>query len=90
MTKPNVWRLSLSAFRIGEKRAALTGRAPSSVWSPTDDQHSPDAAQPELIRRYTAAGHWRDDTIYSLVRRRGQRAGEKSALRDRFRRLSYA
>jgi acyl-CoA synthetase len=43
----------------------------------------------ELIERYTAAGHWRDDTIYSLVRDHARRAPEKFALRDRFRRLGY-
>jgi acyl-CoA synthetase len=44
----------------------------------------------ELIRRYYAAGHWRDDTIYSLARAHARRAPEKPALRDRFRRVGYA
>jgi acyl-CoA synthetase (AMP-forming)/AMP-acid ligase II len=44
----------------------------------------------ELIRRYYAAGHWRDDTIYSLVRAHARRAPDKPALRDRFRRVGYA
>jgi acyl-CoA synthetase len=43
----------------------------------------------ELIERYYAAGHWRDGTIYSLVRDHVRRAPEKFALRDRSRRLRY-
>jgi acyl-CoA synthetase (AMP-forming)/AMP-acid ligase II len=43
----------------------------------------------ELIARYTAAGHWRDDTIYSLVRDHARRTPEKFALRDRVRRIGY-
>jgi acyl-CoA synthetase (AMP-forming)/AMP-acid ligase II len=43
----------------------------------------------ELIARYTAAGHWRDDTIYSLVRDQAHRAPDKFALRDRHRRIGY-
>src|ERR1700710_731040 len=43
----------------------------------------------ELIERHYAAGHWRDDTIYSLVRDHARRSPEKCALRDRFRRLGY-
>jgi acyl-CoA synthetase len=44
----------------------------------------------ELIRRYYAAGHWRDDTIYSLARAHARRAPDRPALRDRFRRVGYA
>jgi acyl-CoA synthetase (AMP-forming)/AMP-acid ligase II len=44
----------------------------------------------ELVERHYASGHWRDDTIYSLVRDHARRAPEKFALRDRFRRLGYA
>src|SRR5712671_8194127 len=43
----------------------------------------------ELIERHYASGHWRDDTIYSLVRDHARRAPEKFALRERFRRLGY-
>jgi acyl-CoA synthetase (AMP-forming)/AMP-acid ligase II len=43
----------------------------------------------ELIERHYAAGHWRDDTIYSLVRDHARLAPEKFALRDRSRRLGY-
>jgi acyl-CoA synthetase (AMP-forming)/AMP-acid ligase II len=43
----------------------------------------------ELIERYTACGHWRGDTIYSLVRDHARRAPEGFALRDRFRRVDY-
>ena len=42
-----------------------------------------------LIKKYEAAGFWRDDTIYSLVRGHLERSPESFALRDRFRRLSY-
>jgi len=44
----------------------------------------------EQIRQYYAAGHWRDDTIYSLVRDHARRTPGKPALRDRFRRVDYA
>jgi acyl-CoA synthetase len=44
----------------------------------------------ELIQRYHAAGHWRDDTIYSLVRAHARRAPDKPALRDRAQRVGYA
>lgn len=44
----------------------------------------------ELIKQYYAAGHWRDDTIYSLVRDHARRTPQKPALRDRFRRVGYA
>jgi acyl-CoA synthetase len=43
----------------------------------------------EMIKKYYAAGFWRDDTIYSLVRGHAERAPESFALRDRFRRLNY-
>src|SRR5258707_5067166 len=43
----------------------------------------------ELLQRYYGSGHWRDDTIYSLVRDHARRAPEKFALRDRSRRLGY-
>ena len=43
----------------------------------------------ELIARYTAAGHWRDDTIYSLVRNQARRAPDTFAVRDRHRRIGY-
>ena len=44
----------------------------------------------ELIKQYYAAGHWRDDTMYSLVRDHARRTPQKPALRDRFRRVGYA
>jgi acyl-CoA synthetase len=44
----------------------------------------------EQIKHYYAAGHWRDDTIYSLVRDHAHRTPHKPALRDRFRRVDYA
>jgi acyl-CoA synthetase (AMP-forming)/AMP-acid ligase II len=44
----------------------------------------------EQIKHYYAAGHWRDDTIYSLVRDHARRTPQKPALRDRFRRVDYA
>jgi acyl-CoA synthetase len=43
----------------------------------------------EQIKEYYAGGHWRDDTIYSLVRTRAQGTPDKFALRDRFRRITY-
>jgi acyl-CoA synthetase (AMP-forming)/AMP-acid ligase II len=44
----------------------------------------------EVIRQHYAAGHWRDDTIYSLVRDHARRAPDRPALRDRTRRVGYA
>jgi acyl-CoA synthetase len=44
---------------------------------------------PELIERYTAQGHWRSDTIYSLVKGHAERAPDAFAVRDRHRRVSY-
>src|SRR5215831_13857498 len=44
----------------------------------------------ELIERHYASGHWRADTIYSLVRDHARRAPDKPALRDRYRRVGYA
>ena len=35
----------------------------------------------EQIKRYYAAGHWRDDTIFSLVRDHARRTPQKPALR---------
>jgi acyl-CoA synthetase (AMP-forming)/AMP-acid ligase II len=43
----------------------------------------------ELIEQYTAAGFWRSDTIYSLVRGHAERAPDSFAVRDRFRRVTY-
>jgi len=43
-----------------------------------------------LIKQHTATGHWRDDTIYALVRAHARRTPDKPALRDRFRRVGYA
>jgi acyl-CoA synthetase len=44
---------------------------------------------PELIARHTAAGWWRNDTIYALAAGHAQRAPESFAARDRYRRVSY-
>src|SRR5215471_9754173 len=44
---------------------------------------------PDLIRRYRAAGLWRDDTIYALAGAHARRAPERAAARDRFRRVSF-
>ncbi len=43
-----------------------------------------------LIEQHTAAGHWRHDTIYALVRAHARRTPDKPALRDRFRTVGYA
>jgi acyl-CoA synthetase len=43
----------------------------------------------EAIRHYTAAGHWRDDTIYALVARHAERTPEKIAVRERLRHATY-
>ncbi len=42
-----------------------------------------------LIKQYYAAGFWRNDTIYSLVRAHARRAPESFALRERDRRFTY-
>jgi acyl-CoA synthetase (AMP-forming)/AMP-acid ligase II len=43
----------------------------------------------DLIKNCYAAGFWRDDTIYSLVRAHARRAPKRFAVRDRLRRTSY-
>jgi acyl-CoA synthetase (AMP-forming)/AMP-acid ligase II len=43
----------------------------------------------EQIKEFYTAGHWRDDTIYALVRAQAERTPEKFAVRDRFRRMTY-
>jgi hypothetical protein len=43
----------------------------------------------ELIKQYYAAGFWRGDTIYGLVRGHAERAPAGFALRDRYRRMDY-
>jgi acyl-CoA synthetase len=40
-------------------------------------------------RQFYAAGHWRDDTIYSLVRGHARATPEKVAIRERFRTVTY-
>jgi acyl-CoA synthetase (AMP-forming)/AMP-acid ligase II len=42
-----------------------------------------------LIKQYYAAGFWRNDTIYSLVRAHAERTPERCAVRERQRRLNY-
>ena len=44
----------------------------------------------ELLEQYHAAGYWRDDTIYSLVRDHARRALDRPALRECRRRIDYA
>ena len=44
---------------------------------------------PDMIERYAAAGFWRNDTIYSLVRGHAGRAPDSFALRDGSRRVTY-
>ena len=43
----------------------------------------------ETIERYEAAGFWRGDTIYSLVRWHADHRPDAFAVRDRFRRVTY-
>jgi acyl-CoA synthetase len=43
----------------------------------------------ELIQQYEAAGFWRGDTIYGLVRWHAHHAPDSFAVRDRFRRITY-
>jgi len=44
----------------------------------------------ELIDQYSREGFWRSDTIYSLVRGHADRMPDRFAVRDRYRRLTYA
>jgi acyl-CoA synthetase (AMP-forming)/AMP-acid ligase II len=44
---------------------------------------------PELIERYTASGHWRNETIYALATAHAERAPDSFAVRDRIRRITY-
>ena len=43
----------------------------------------------QQLRSFYAAGFWRDDTIYSLVRGHAESAPDKFAMRDRLRRVTY-
>jgi acyl-CoA synthetase (AMP-forming)/AMP-acid ligase II len=44
----------------------------------------------ELIEKYEAEGFWQGDTIYALVRWHAQHIPQAFAVRDRYRRLTYA
>jgi acyl-CoA synthetase (AMP-forming)/AMP-acid ligase II len=44
----------------------------------------------ELIEQYEAEGFWRGDTIYALARWHAEHMPQAFAVRDRFRRLTYA
>jgi acyl-CoA synthetase (AMP-forming)/AMP-acid ligase II len=44
----------------------------------------------ELIEKYETEGFWQGDTIYALVRWHAQHTPQAFAVRDRFRRLTYA
>lgn len=44
---------------------------------------------PQVARRYYAEAHWRDDTLYSLVRHHAQARPEAYALRDSRTRLTW-
>ena len=41
------------------------------------------------IREYYAGGFWRDETIYSAAKQHKSRTPDKTAVRDRFRAISY-
>ena len=43
-----------------------------------------------MVARYTASGVWRDETIYRLAERQARTSPHAFAVRDRFRRLTYA
>jgi len=43
----------------------------------------------EQLRLYSAAGLWRDETIYALVRAHAERDPERHAVRERLRRITY-
>ncbi|WP_214367779.1 class I adenylate-forming enzyme family protein [Pseudonocardia sp. H11422] len=44
----------------------------------------------ERIRAFRAAGHWRESTIYALVREHADHTPEKVAVRERDRQVTYA
>jgi acyl-CoA synthetase len=44
---------------------------------------------PQVARRYYAEGHWRDDTLYSLLRKHANARPKAYALRDSRRRLTW-
>ena len=44
----------------------------------------------ELIEQYEAEGFWQGDTIYALVRWHAEHTPQAFAVRDRYRRLTYA
>ena len=45
---------------------------------------------PPQANAYYAAGHWRNDTLYSLLRRHAEDRPNRYALRDSARRLTWA
>src|SRR5215469_9835768 len=51
---------------------------------------SPTRLNPSLVAAYTAAGFWGKETIYRLAARRARMAPGAFAVRDRYRRLTYA
>src|SRR6185295_9795499 len=44
----------------------------------------------DLIEKYEAEGFWKGDTIYGLVRWHAEHTPQAFAVRDRYRRLTYA
>jgi len=44
---------------------------------------------PQVARRYHAEGHWRDDTLYTLLRKHADARGDAYALRDSRARLTW-
>ena len=44
----------------------------------------------ELIEKYEAEGFWQGDTIHALVRWHAEHTPQAFAVRDRYRRLTYA
>jgi len=45
---------------------------------------------PQVARRYYAEGHWRDDTLYTLLRKHANVRPQVYALRDSRRRLTWS
>jgi acyl-CoA synthetase len=50
----------------------------------------PTLLNPSMVAAYTAAGFWRDETIYRLAARQARTTPNAFAVRDRYRRLTYA
>src|SRR6516165_4580238 len=88
-------RAEFSPFRAGEPyfmRASVRsglGLSGESI-EKLVNKMLPTLLNPSMVAAYTAAGFWRDETIYRLAARQARTTPNAFAVRDRYRRLTYA